>query len=88
MRAAVSVLAVPTSSGGYYFAAEAKPARPYAGFLDNLQRNRIFYGEDAEEGQFPHQLSLMVNSGNYHTCGAILVMDNVALTAAHCVNPA
>lgn len=64
--------------------AEAAPS-PSVGFMEDMSRTRIMFGEEAAVGQFPHQLSLMVNAGNFHTCGAVLVAGNTALTAAHCV---
>jgi len=67
--------------------AEARPNRPTVGFFEDMSISRIMYGDEASPGQFPHQLSLMVNAGNYHTCGAALIAANEALTAAHCVNP-
>jgi len=67
--------------------AEARPNRPTVGFLEDTKSSRIMYGDEAAMGQFPHQLSLMVVTGNYHTCGAALTGPTEALTAAHCVNP-
>uniref|UniRef100_UPI003B9881E2 snFPITE-n1 n=1 Tax=Sipunculus nudus TaxID=6446 RepID=UPI003B9881E2 len=45
----------------------------------------IVGGQDATRGMFPYQLSLQhMGAGWYHTCGAILLAANKALTAAHC----
>jgi len=43
----------------------------------------IVGGEDADAGEFPHMLQLQ-NSGS-HYCGASIINENYALTAAHCV---
>merc|ERR1712198_311177 len=52
--------------------------------------NHIVNGEPAAKGDIPHQLSLEVSDdgqGNYrHTCGASLLSEGWALTAAHCVD--
>merc|ERR1712126_805902 len=44
----------------------------------------IIDGENANEGEFPWQLSLQRFGG--HTCGAVLIRDNRGLTAAHCID--
>jgi len=43
----------------------------------------IVGGEDASLGEFPHMLQLQ-NQGS-HYCGASIINENYALTAAHCV---
>ncbi|XP_069683018.1 trypsin-1-like isoform X4 [Periplaneta americana] len=45
--------------------------------------SRIVNGYDAVRSQFPGMLSLQVSS--LHTCGASILNENWALTAAHCV---
>uniref|UniRef100_UPI003B98814E snFPITE-n2 A chain n=1 Tax=Sipunculus nudus TaxID=6446 RepID=UPI003B98814E len=45
----------------------------------------IVGGQDATRGMFPYQLSLQhMGLLWYHTCGAVLLGANKALTAAHC----
>ncbi|OXA48834.1 Trypsin-1, partial [Folsomia candida] len=44
---------------------------------------RIIGGEDAVEGQFPYQLTLMRYGS--HVCGASIIDQSIAVTAAHCV---
>jgi len=44
---------------------------------------KIVGGEDATVGQFPYQLSLLWFGS--HICGAAIIRDNLAITAAHCV---
>lgn len=46
---------------------------------------RIFGGQNATEGQFPHQVSLKYY--NKHTCGGSILNEKWILTAAHCINP-
>lgn len=46
--------------------------------------NRIYGGEDALPGEFPHQVSLQVRFFNSHICGGSLITDQWILTAAHC----
>uniref|UniRef100_A0A182MKM9 Peptidase S1 domain-containing protein n=1 Tax=Anopheles culicifacies TaxID=139723 RepID=A0A182MKM9_9DIPT len=43
---------------------------------------RIVGGNDVNISDFPYQLSLQNN--NYHICGASVVANRLALTAAHC----
>ncbi|KAF2891145.1 hypothetical protein ILUMI_15028 [Ignelater luminosus] len=44
--------------------------------------NRIINGKDANIEDHPYQLSFEIYGG--HSCGAVLVRPNVAITAAHC----
>ncbi|XP_026465560.1 chymotrypsin-2-like [Ctenocephalides felis] len=45
--------------------------------------NRIIGGEDAKDGEYPHQISLRFQSR--HTCGGSILHSLYILTAAHCV---
>lgn len=50
---------------------------------------RIINGEDAEPGEFPHQVSLLAEGNapgvERHFCGGSIIGTNTILTAAHCV---
>jgi len=50
--------------------------------------SHIIGGEEAAPGQFPSQLTIefLGSLGWSHSCGAILIRDRYALTAAHCVD--
>uniref|UniRef100_A0A1L8EAB9 Putative serine protease sp24d-like protein n=2 Tax=Haematobia irritans TaxID=7368 RepID=A0A1L8EAB9_HAEIR len=48
-----------------------------------LPTGRVVGGENAYEGQFPHQISLRRNGS--HSCGGSVISRNYILTAAHCV---
>ncbi|XP_069683023.1 trypsin-1-like [Periplaneta americana] len=49
-----------------------------------VRDNRIINGVDASPGEFPSQLSLQRPTS--HSCGASILNENWALTAAHCVD--
>ncbi|XP_047109611.1 trypsin delta-like [Schistocerca piceifrons] len=50
----------------------------------SVVNGRIINGEPAAVGEFPAQLSLQRNGR--HSCGASILNENWALTAAHCVD--
>jgi len=45
---------------------------------------RIFGGSIATQNQFPYQAIVYINGASY--CGASLISNNYAMTAAHCVD--
>lgn len=45
---------------------------------------RVVGGEDAEKGQFPHQVSLLSKYSKSHFCGGSIIAPRFILTAAHC----
>lgn len=49
---------------------------------------RVVGGEDAEEGQFPYQVSLRQKMMNNHFCGGSIISSRFLLTAAHCADGA
>ncbi|XP_045194612.2 fibrinolytic enzyme, isozyme C-like [Mercenaria mercenaria] len=49
-----------------------------------LGSSRIINGVEADPYEFPHQATLL--NGGYHTCGASIIAQDFALTAAHCVD--
>lgn len=50
----------------------------------HLFEPRIVNGHDAQEGQFPHMVSLRFRLINEHFCGASILSSRFLLTAAHC----
>lgn len=52
--------------------------------FDDFGLPRIVGGEDAEEGQFPHQVSLRSRIYRQHFCGGSILTPRFILTAAHC----
>ena len=68
---------------------EARPRRrPYIpGAHASTTVPFIVGGEDAPRGAYPWQLSLQICTiGCGHTCGAVFLGGNRALTAAHCTD--
>lgn len=50
----------------------------------HLHEPRIINGHDAQEGQFPHMVSLRSKISRVHVCGASILSSRFLLTAAHC----
>ncbi|XP_047538572.1 collagenase-like [Vanessa atalanta] len=59
------------------------------GFLEDIKRNsnRVTGGWPAQEGQFPHQISIrMVNAqGLVTSCGGSIIHNEWIITSAHCL---
>ncbi|XP_076469259.1 chymotrypsin-like protease CTRL-1 [Babylonia areolata] len=52
---------------------------------ESTHESRIVNGDVASPHSWPAQLSLQMDM-SYHICGAVVLNENYALTAAHCVN--
>ncbi|XP_071954226.1 serine protease 27-like [Antedon mediterranea] len=50
----------------------------------HLDTPRIIGGEDSDQGEWPWMVSLQYN--NQHICGASVINEKWAVTAAHCIN--
>lgn len=47
---------------------------------------RVAYGREATDGQFPHQALLNIKTGaSYFRCGGAIISSIWILTAGHCV---
>ena len=58
-------------------------------FLENCgvsSANRIVSGNDANEHEYPWQVSLYHHDYGMHVCGGSLVTNQWVVTAAHCVS--
>lgn len=52
--------------------------------LKSTSTHRIVGGYEAVPHSFPWQISLQLSDG-FHFCGAVLIHQNFALTAGHCI---
>lgn len=50
-----------------------------------LRDGKIIGGHDADIAEYPYQLSLCIYVSS-HICGASLLNENFAVTAAHCTD--
>lgn len=55
---------------------------PLRGISGRLLNSRIVNGVEATPGEFPHQVSILVD--NYHLCGGSVIGNGWVVTAAHC----
>ena len=70
-----------------FFPVEARPNPQAVGFMKDKDKTRIWYGQEAAISQFPHMLSLVSTLTDNHECGAVLLTEAEAITAAYCVDP-
>ncbi|CRK92938.1 CLUMA_CG006569, isoform A [Clunio marinus] len=57
---------------------------PGAFFENEGTAGRIVGGSNAVAGQFPYQVSLRTPA-NFHFCGGVIISNDWAITAAHCI---
>ena len=46
--------------------------------------SKIIGGQNAYDGQFPHQVTLKRSSGGSHYCGGSIIAPDKVMCAAHC----
>jgi secreted trypsin-like serine protease len=56
--------------------------------VNNLKlfSTRIIGGNEAPEDRYPYTVSLQDSNNGFHFCGGTLILKDVVLTAAHCIN--
>lgn len=92
LLAICAVLAAADHEGsGYEGSGYEGSGYEVSGLLTNSENElvtRIVGGEDAEEGQFPYQISLRTVLQRAHFCGGSILSKRFLLTAAHCTQGA